>query len=175
MSEASEGSETKHTRPTGRYAFVGTVVLYLAVLAVDTDGGRQALAESASILARIAPVLVLVTALIAVSKYALSPKTVATYVGAESGVTGYLVAILTGIASHGPVYVWYALLRDMRESGMRDGLIAVFLYNRAIKLPLLPLFVVYFDLAYAAVLIGYMAIASVLQGLIVDRVVPRPE
>ena len=123
MTDGPDASGTKHSPPTGRYALGGTAVLYLAALAVDIDGGRQALAESASILARIAPVLVLVTALIAVSKYTLAPKTVATYVGAESGVTGYLVAILTGIASHGPVYVWYALLCDMRESGMRDGLI----------------------------------------------------
>jgi uncharacterized membrane protein YraQ (UPF0718 family) len=159
-------------QPTGRYALLGTGLLYLVVFALDPGLARAAVGKSLDILGQIAPVLVLVTGLVGVSKYRLSPAAVAHHVGAESGARGYLVAAAGGIASHGPVYAWYALLQDLQAAGMRNGLIAVFLYNRAIKLPLLPLLLVYFGLRYAVVLLLIMTLFSILQGLLVDRLVP---
>ncbi|MFW5965381.1 MAG: hypothetical protein ACOCP3_01360 [Halodesulfurarchaeum sp.] len=161
--------------PTGRYALLGTGLVYLVVFALDPGKALAGLYKSADILARIAPVLLVVTVLVGLSRYLLSPDSVARLVGEDSGAKGYLVAAVGGIASHGPVYAWYALLRDFQEAGMRNGLIAVFLYNRAIKLPLLPLLLVYFGLRYAVVLLAVMTLASILQGLVVDRLVATPD
>jgi len=169
---ASDGSPPQ---PTGRYALLGTGLCYLVVFALDPGRGQAAVGKSLDILGRIAPVLVLVTVLVGVSKYLLSPAAVARHVGTESGARGFLVAAVGGIASHGPVYAWYTLLRDLQGAGMRNGLIAVFLYNRAIKLPLLPLLLVYFGLRYAVVLLLIMTLFSILQGLLVDRLVPTPD
>ena len=104
-----------------------------------------------------------------VMNYFLDPKTIKKYVGKGSGVKGWVFAISTGILSHGPIYVWYPLLKDLRNQGMRSGLIAVFLYNRAIKIPLLPLFIYYFGAVFVAVLLIYMVIASIIEGKIIEK------
>ncbi|MGM0372563.1 MAG: hypothetical protein ACQEQJ_08690 [Halobacteriota archaeon] len=173
MSDSSGSPGTVSARPSGIYALIAVSLLYLFSFSFDPAGTRAALDQSLAILGRIAPVLVGVTVLVGLSKYALGPQVVARYVGAESGWLGYLLAALGGLLSHGPVYAWYALLRDFQAEGMRNGLIAVFLYNRAIKLPLLPLFLVYFEVEFAVVLGTVMIVVSAGQGFIVDRLVPN--
>ena len=88
--------------------------------------------------------------------------------GGESGIKGWVLAISMGILSHGPIYVWYPLLKDLRDHGMRSGLIAVFLYNRAIKIPLLPVMIFYFGIGFVIILSIYMMIASVVEGKIIN-------
>lgn len=100
--------------------------------------------------------------------YFVTPKTVRKYVGEGSGLKGWFLAISTGVLSHGPIYVWYPLLRDLRDQGMKNGLVAAFLYNRAIKLPLLPLMIYYFGALFVAILLIYMIIGSIFQGKIFD-------
>jgi uncharacterized membrane protein YraQ (UPF0718 family) len=75
--------------------------------------------------------------------------------------------------SVGPVYPWYALLGDLREKGMRSGLSAVFLYSRAIKLPLLPVMIHYFGLAYTLVLVAYLLLFSLLNGMAIEKLLTR--
>ncbi len=67
------------------------------------------------------------------------------------------------------MYAWYAVLHDLREKGMRTSLISVVLYNRAVKLPLLPLLVHYFGLAYTVVLAAYLIGFSIIGGLIMEK------
>jgi uncharacterized membrane protein YraQ (UPF0718 family) len=102
-----------------------------------------------------------------------NPKTVSKYVGKRSGIKGWFLAISTGILSHGPIYVWYPLLKDLRDKGMRNGLIATFLYSRAIKIPLLPLMVYYFGLLFMVVLLPYIVIASLVEGEIIELIESR--
>jgi uncharacterized membrane protein YraQ (UPF0718 family) len=72
--------------------------------------------------------------------------------------------------SHGPIYIWYPLLEGLREQGMRSGLVAAFLYNRAIKLPHLPLMVYYFGTMFVVVLLMYMVIASIIMGKLIEMI-----
>jgi uncharacterized membrane protein YraQ (UPF0718 family) len=78
-----------------------------------------------------------------------------------------------GIASSGPIYMWYPLLSDLKEKGMRDSLIAAFLYNRAIKIPLLPMMVHYFGWDFTFALSIYMVLFSVVNGVIVQYLTQR--
>jgi len=105
--------------------------------------------------------------------YFLHPKTVAKYAGKESGIKGWFFAISAGIISHGPIYVWYPLLKELRDQGMRSGLIAAFLYSRAIKIPLLPLLVYYFGALFVVVLLPYIVIASLIEGEIIEIIERR--
>jgi len=68
-----------------------------------------------------------------------------------------------------PVYTWYALLRELREKGMRASLAAVFLYSRAVKLPLLPLMIHYFGTAYTLVLCLYLIGFSLVTGVLIRK------
>jgi uncharacterized membrane protein YraQ (UPF0718 family) len=70
----------------------------------------------------------------------------------------------------GSIYLWYPLLKELSEKGMKKGLIATFLYNRAVKIPLLPLMVYYFGWLFTLFLTLYMIIFSVFLGIIMDRI-----
>jgi len=158
------------------YYFLGAVIfLYLLLFFFDSDGAYSSLKVSENIIIQIIPVLLLVILFMALIDYFLHPKTVAKYVGKESGIKGWFLAISTGILSHGPIYVWYPLLKDLRDRGMRSGLIAAFLYSRAIKIPLLPLMIYYFGLLFAVVLLPYIVIAALIEGKIIELIESRKE
>ena len=98
------------------------------------------------------------------------PEMMKRYLGKGSGIKGYLLAIATGIFSHGPIFVWYPLLKDFKKEGMNSGLIAVFLYNRAVKIPILPLMIACFGIQYVSLLTFYTIVASVFEGVIIDKI-----
>jgi len=102
------------------------------------------------------------------SNYYLSPKTISKYVGKTSGIKGWMISITAGILSHGPIYVWFPLLKDLKKHGMRDGLIAAFLYNRSIKIPLLPVMIYYFGWIFVIILMVLMMIASLIEGKLIE-------
>lgn len=124
-------------------------------------------------LLRIMPVFAIVFVIMVLIDHLIHPRQLAKHMGKDSGLKGWLIAITTGIISSGPIYMWYPLLQDMRKKGLRTALVATFLYNRAIKLPLLPLLLLYFPLSYAVILLSVMIIASIVQGKIVEKVVDR--
>ena len=65
--------------------------------------------------------------------------------------------------------MWYPLLADLKSKGLNSGLIACFLYNRAIKIPFLPLMIFYFSLKYVLILTVVMVFMSVIQALIINK------
>lgn len=104
-----------------------------------------------------------------VMNYYVNSKTIVKYLGKESGTLGWALAITGGILSHGSIYAWYPFLKELRDQGMRSGLVAVFLYNRAVKIPLLPLMVYYFGHFFMIVLLVFMILASIIEGLLIEN------
>jgi len=145
--------------------------LYALTFLIDAELALNALAFATRLLYRLLPALLLVFALIFLSNLLVKADWVRANVGRDSGLRGWVVAVVGGILSVGPIYTWYALLRDLREKGMRTALIAVFLYNRGIKLPLLPLMTHYFGVAYTLVLAVYMTLFSLLSGFLIEKIV----
>ena len=99
----------------------------------------------------------------------IDSKSISKHIGEQSGVRGWVIALVGGILSHGPAYVWYPMISDLRNHGARDGLIVAFFYTRSIKLPWLPLMVSYFGLAFTVVLTVLVILSAWIQGLIVDK------
>lgn len=147
------------------------ICLYGVAFLADTELTLRALVFGMKLLYRLIPVLLLVFVLIFISNLLVEPGWVRAHVGRESGWRGWAVAVIGGILSVGPIYAWYALLKDLKAKGMRTALIAVFLYNRGIKLPLLPLMIHYFGVAYTLVLAIYMTLFSLLSGILMEKIV----
>ena len=154
----------------GIYFLASVSFLYLILFLFNSEKIEKAIKTSAAVFIHILPALLFIIFLMAIMNYFIKPKTVSRYVGKGSGIKGWFLAIGMGVLSHGPIYAWYPLLSDLRKQGMKIGLIAVFLYSRAIKIPLLPLLVYYFGIAFVVILIGYMIIASIIQGHIIQRI-----
>ncbi len=117
---------------------------------------------------KLLPIFVMVIVLTATINYFLKPKKIMKYFGKESGIKGEIFALLGGIVSHGPMYAWYPMLEDMKKHGLKMGLIAVFMYARAIKLPLLPFMVGLFGVSLSIVINLYIILFALLQGRIID-------
>jgi uncharacterized membrane protein YraQ (UPF0718 family) len=125
------------------------------------------------LIARIVPVLLIVFVVMFFTHLLFEGQRTVESLGKGSGFQGWMVAIAGGIVSSGPIYMWYPLLSDLKEKGMKESLIAAFLYNRAIKIPLLPMMVHYFGWNFTLALSIYMVLFSMVNGVIVQRLTQR--
>jgi uncharacterized membrane protein YraQ (UPF0718 family) len=158
---------------------VGEAFLFLAVIGYVILGIfdfallRDVLYMLIRLMVRIAPILLIVFIVMFFTHLFFEGQRIVRLLGKGSGFRGWMVAIAGGIASSGPIYMWYPLLSDLKEKGMKDSLIASFLYNRAIKIPLLPMMVHYFGWDFTLALSIYMVLFSVVNGVIVQRLTQR--
>jgi uncharacterized membrane protein YraQ (UPF0718 family) len=150
---------------------IAVILLYLILGLWELEIAVAALKVFLALLKRILPVLGIVFALIFLSNLLLNPKIVSRYLGKGANKRGWPVAIIAGILSMGPIYLWYPLLGELKAKGMRDALIAVFLYNRAVKIPLVPVMIYYFGLRVVIIVTVLMILFSIGNGLLVERLV----
>ncbi len=149
--------------------FIIVAIFYLILLSFNFPLGKDAFIKFFELLQKIIPVFILVFIFIFISNLFLDAKKIAKFIGESAGIKGWFVSIAAGILSMGPIYMWYPLLADLKEKGMKESFIAVFLYNRAIKIPLLPLMIYYFGLTFVIILTFYMILFSIINGLLVDK------
>lgn len=154
----------------GWYFLIVVVLLYVAVAFLRVMAIVPSLQFALRILKSIVPVFVLIFSLMTIVNYFITPKRVVKYLGKSSGLKRWFFAIIGGIISTGPIYMWYPMLKELKEKGVNYGFIATFLYNRAIKLPLIPLIIFYFGLEFTIVLTVVMVIMSVIQGIIFEKI-----
>jgi uncharacterized membrane protein YraQ (UPF0718 family) len=163
-------------RLAGRYKFLLLVLaLYLIAGLVDPSLVRLALIGFAAMMLRVLPLLALVFLVLFTVNLFLKPERLRRHLGAESGIRGWLWAIVAGIFISGPPYVLYPMLEDFRKQGVRSALVAVFLYNRNVKLQYLPAMVYYFGFRYTVVLSVYIILFSLISGKLVEMMVERYE
>ncbi len=155
---------------SGWYFLISVVLAYLISLIFSPVKVINSFNFFVQILLKILPIFLMVFVLMALTNYFISPKKLVKYLGKGSGIKGWLLSILGGIISTGPIYMWYPLLNDLQKKGMKPSLIATFLYNRAVKIPQLPMIVLYFGLKYTIVLTFVMMFISVIQGILVEKI-----
>jgi uncharacterized membrane protein YraQ (UPF0718 family) len=165
-----------HDKPfafRGKYFFLAVCVSYGGLFPFSHQKTLLALQKSAAVLIRILPIIAVVILFTALINYLLQPKQIAGYFGRKNGFKAQLWALAAGVISHGPMYAWYPLLEDLREHGMRDGLIVIFFFARAIKIPLLPMMIDYFGWTFTLVLSFYTMIGALVQGWILELLEKR--
>jgi len=144
------------------------IAAYLVLLAVNPGLFLNSAKFFHKIILKIIPVFLLVFSLMTFVNYFITPKKLIKHFE-KKGIKKWLYTIISGILSTGPIYLWYPLLADLKKKGLSYGLVACFLYNRAIKLPLIPLAVLYFGWAYIIILSAVMIIISIIQGLLINK------
>lgn len=149
---------------------IAVTLLYLGTTFFDTQAAWQGLTIFSKLFIKILPTLAIVFGLLFLSNLLIDTKTVVRHLGKGAKKGAWLIAVIGGIISAGPIYLWYPLLSDLKDKGMRMSLIAVFLYNRAVKIPLLPVMIYYFGVRIVAILTVYMIIFSILNGLLVEKI-----
>ncbi|MCK4447321.1 MAG: hypothetical protein KAW56_09595 [Candidatus Marinimicrobia bacterium] len=168
ISTIDKNSQFKEGKQRSIYFPVFVIILYLIISIFYPNKALESLMVSGNLLLQLIPVFLLILFFMGIINYFVNISRIKKYVGKESGLKGWLIVTIAGILSHGSIYMWYPFLRDLQEHGMRTGLVAVFLYNRAIKITLLPIMIYYFGLAFVVVLSTCMVIASIIEGKIIE-------
>ena len=146
-----------------------TLLAYMLLGLINPEATVQALTFFMHVMTQVLPMLGLVFLLLFIANLMLEPKRIKRYLGKESGIKGWITAVFGGILSVGSIYAWYTMLSELQQKGMRNALIAVFLYCRAVKLPLLPLMIHYFGVAYTLVLCLYLISFSIISGVLIEK------
>ena len=156
---------------SGKWIFLIIVTAFYIILAfINFDMAKMVVIQLFQLIWKILPVFVFTFILMFLSNLLLDAKKIIKYTGESAGFKGWFISIVTGVLSSGPIYMWYPLLSDLKDKGMKDAFITAFLYNRAVKIPLLPIMIYYFGLAFTIVLSFYMILFSVINGLIVHKI-----
>lgn len=162
--------DKKIKKGRGGWLFLAMVLITYGLLSlVNPTATSQSLTFFTHVMLQVLPVLALVFLLLFIANLVLKPEWIRRYLGSGSGIKGWLAAILGGMLSLGPIYPWYAMMAELRQKGMRNALIAAFLYSRAVKLPLLPLMIHYFGMAYTLILCVYLVIFSIISGIVIEK------
>ncbi len=156
---------------SGKWIFLILITICYLVLAIlNFDMVKIVVIQLFDLIYKILPIFILVFVLMFLSNLFLDAKKIIKYTGESAGFKGWFIAIFTGVLSAGPIYMWYPLLSDLKDKGMKDAFITTFLYNRAVKIPLLPMMIYYFGVAFTVVLSVYMILFSIINGLIVHKI-----
>ncbi len=151
-------------------------VVYIIVFLVAKPLAIKSLQETGITLLKILPIFVLIFVIMVLSNLFLTPELVKKHFGKEAGLKGWIYALLFGILVAGPPYVLYPMLKNMRKHGLETKYMATFLYNRNVKIPLLPAMIYYFGWQYTAVMTILVIIFSVFNGLILNVInIPKTE
>lgn len=152
------------------YFLIAVVVVYVILAFINFNLFSSSLHFFFNLIIKIIPVFIIIFILMSITNYFITPKLVTKYFK-ESGIKKWIFVTVGGILSTGPIYMWYPLLAELKEKGVTYGSIATFLYSRAIKIPLFPVIIFYFGFKYVVILTVIMISVSIIQGLIINKIV----
>jgi uncharacterized membrane protein YraQ (UPF0718 family) len=161
---------TNKSKISGGIKFLIIVLIfYLIVALFNFSITKNAFLNFLTMFIKIIPILGIVFIIMILVNLFFTKRKIAKHLGKDSGVKGWIYAIVSGILVSGPPYILFPLLGELRRGGMKSSLAAVFLYNRNVKIPFLPVMVYYFGLSFTIILSLYIIIFSVLNGKIIGR------
>jgi len=152
----------------GWWFLLATLILYAILLLSQRELALASLQHFVKLVQSIAPILVIVMLFMWLLDILVSPQRIRQLLGKDSGPRGWLISIIGGVLSHGPVYAWYPLLESLQQQGTRPAFIAAFLYARSIKLPWLPMLSYYFGITYMLLLTLILLLVSPLVGWLTE-------
>lgn len=163
----------KIKKPSSSCIFLIVIaLLYLTTYLISPSFLIPTLEKFKNIFLTIIPIFVLVFVIMFILNYFISPKSLAKRLSKKRKRNWFFV-ILAGIISTGPIYMWYPMLSELKEKGLRNSFISTFLYARAVKPALIPLMIFYFGLTFTIILTVNIIIFSIIQGLTLEKLIGR--
>ena len=147
------------------------LLIYGILFAIMPDRAFSALRSSGRVFLHILVPLCLVFILMLVLNLFLKPAYLTKLLGRGAGIKGIIISAAAGIISIGPIYAWYPMLKALRERGVDNSLLAIFLGNRAVKPFLLPIMISYFGWIYVFILTLFTILGALVAGYCVEVLV----
>ena len=154
--------------PGSMYFLIFVIISYVLFSIFNSDIFFEASGFFRKIIVEIVPIFIFVFVLMTLTNYFVTPKFIVKHLKGK-GIKKWFFVIVGGILSTGPIYMWYPLLADLKKKGLDHGFITCFLYNRSIKIAVLPIAILYFGWEYVLILSVVMIFASVVQGLMLNK------
>jgi uncharacterized membrane protein YraQ (UPF0718 family) len=158
-------------RGIGSWLFLAAVLFtWLATALLRPENIRPALTLFTQLLGEVLPVLGLVFALLFLANLFAEKAWIERHLGPGRGARAWLLALAAGVLAAGPPWPWYALAGQFMQRGVRPGIAATFLFARSLKLPLLPLLVHFFGLAFTLSLSLWLLVLAFLGGWVMQQI-----
>lgn len=153
----------------GALFLTGVGLLWLLAAVFEPARIAPALVLFQQLLAEVLPALGLVFGLLFLANLFAEKPWIERHLGRESGPRAWLYALAAGVLAAGPPWPWYALAGQFMQRGVSPGVAATFLFARSLKLPLLPLLMHYFGLAFTLILSFWLLVLAVSGGMLMQR------
>lgn len=171
--ESSANPQKRHSGDAGWWFLLTVIALHLGVRLFAPDLSRQSLDYFIHVLVRLLPAFGVMFLLLCLFNLFIKPQQIKHWLGKLSGVRGWIIAMSGGVVSMGSIYLWYPLLKELKAQGMRRALLTVFLYSRAIKIPMLAFMAHYFGLLYTGLFVANILLFSLLNGITIEWLMVR--
>lgn len=156
-----------------RLKFFSVIALaYIIGLFMNPGFFAQAAAATGRMFIKVLPVLVLAFLVQWLINYLVKGGRMQRILARARGVKGWISVIIAGILVGGPPYVLFPLLKEVKAAGLSDALLTVFLYNRNVKIPFVPVSIYYFGLTFTIIVSILLIIFSVFSGILIQLFLP---
>jgi uncharacterized membrane protein YraQ (UPF0718 family) len=157
-----------------RIKFLSAVILiYVITVFVSPDYAENAFLSAFKTFINILPLLLLVFFIMFIANIYIKPETIKKHLGHDSGIKGWLYAVIGAMVFPGPPYVMFPFLGEIKKHGMKYSLAAVFLNNRSIQPAFLPVMAHYFGLPFTIIISIYVFIFSIPTALLIGKVLKK--
>ena len=130
------------------YFLLIMILIYIMLFFTNQSAFENSISFFFNTLKIIIPIYFLIFFLMTLTDYFITPELITKHLKEKSKTKSWFFAVIFGILSIGPPYLWYLLLKNLRNKGVSNGLIACFLYSRATAIAFIPLMLFYFGIKY---------------------------
>lgn len=158
----------------GTKLLLAMVAIYIIAGLINSQYASSALQHLWKNIIEIIPILILAFAAVFIINLFVNPERIKRHLGNDSGFRGWVYASLGSILLSGPPYVVFPILGELKKHGMKYSLISVFMNNRNVQPPYIPVMIYYFGLPFTIIVSVYIMIFAILNGMIVGRIMDKP-
>ncbi len=143
--------------------------LYLIIGIFNKNLTLKALSNTGQMLIKISPIFILIFIVMLIINVFLKIEKIKQHLGDDSNWKTWIYTIIAGVLISGPPYILFPMLKNLKDGGMKNSLIAIFLYNRNVKIPFIPVMIFYFGLPFTVIISIYIVIFSIFNGLLIGH------
>lgn len=151
--------------------YIVVIILYLITSLYDFDLVKTALLSFSDLYLKVLKMLVLVFVVMMGTNFFLDQNENKDSFKKFTWYKSRLSAIWLWIIIGWPPYALFPMLKEFKKQWIHNSLLAVFLYNRNVKIPYIPISVLYFWLTFTLILSFYIILFSILNGIIMWKLV----
>ena len=164
-------NKNKKNKKGGIKFFIIILALYFVLFLYNQESAVAVFFDFMEMNKKVLPLLFFVFLAMIFVNIFLTEDALKKHLGEGRGLKGFFYATIAGILVSGPPYVLYPMLGELKKKGLSNYHLAIFLYNRNVKIPFFPALVLYFGLAYSVILSMYIIIFSFFNGIILSTLV----